>query len=81
MITGTFKHGTTEDIIAILQSYSATVVTQMDKKVQCVVVGDIKENIDGLAIHAARELDIPMFDETAFFDRYTIDEDLEKFLK
>lgn len=81
MITGTFKHGTTEDIIAILQSYSATVVTQMDKKVQCVVVGDIKENIDGLAIHAARELDIPMFDETAFFARYTIDEDLEKFLK
>lgn len=81
MITGTFKHGTIEDIIAILQSYSATVVTQMDKKVQCVVVGDIKENIDGLAIQAAREFDIPMFDEHAFFDRYTIDEDLEKFLK
>lgn len=81
MITGTFMHGSTEDIIAILQSYSATVVTQMDKKVQCVVVGDIKENIDGLAIQAARELDIPMFDESAFFDRYSIDEDLEKFLK
>ena len=81
MSTGTFKQGTTEDIIAILQSYSATVVTQMDKKVQCVVVGDIKENIDGLAIQAAREFDIPMFDETAFFARYTIDEDLEKFLR
>lgn len=81
MITGTFKHGTTEDIIAIIQSYSATVVTKMDKKVQCVVVGDIKENIDGLAIQSAREFDIPMFDETAFFDRYSIDEDLEKFLK
>jgi len=81
MITGTFLHGTTEDIIAILQSYSATVVTEMDKKVQCVVVGDIKENIDGLAIQAARELDIPMFDESKFFARYSIDEDLEKFLK
>ena len=81
MITGKFLHGTTEDIIAILQSYSATVVTQMDKKVQCVVVGDIKENIDGLAIQAARELDIPMFDESKFFARYSIDEDLEKFLK
>ena len=81
MITGTFLHGTIQDIIAILQSYSATVVTQMDKKVDCVVIGDIKENIDGLAIQAARELDIPMFDETAFFNRYSIDEDLEKFLK
>lgn len=81
MITGTFLHGSIEDIIAILQSYSATVVTTMDKKVQCVVVGDIKENIDGLAIQAARELDIPLFDETPFFARYSIDEDLEKFLK
>lgn len=81
MITGTFLHGSIEDIIAILQSYSATVVTKMDKKVQCVVVGDIKENIDGLAIQAARELDIPMFDESRFFERYSIDEDLEKFLK
>jgi len=81
MITGKFLHGSTEDIIAILQSYSATVVTTMDKKVSCVVVGDIKENIDGLAIQAARELDIPLFDESKFFERYSIDEDLEKFLK
>ena len=81
MITGTFMHGSTEDIIAILQSYSATVVTEMDKHVSCVVVGDIKENISGLAIQAARELDIPMFDESQFFARYSIDEDLEKFLK
>lgn len=81
MITGTFLHGTLQDIIAIFQSYSATVVTTMDKKVDCVVVGDIKENIDGLAIQAARELDIPLFTESAFFARYSIDEDLEKFLK
>jgi len=81
MITGTFMHGSTEDIVAILQSYSAEVVTQFDKKVQCVIVGDIKENIDGLAIQAARELDLPMFTESEFFARYQIDEDLEKFLK
>jgi len=81
MITGTFMHGSLEDITAIFNSYSADVVTAFDKKVQCVVVGDIKENIDGLAIQAARELDIPMFDESAFFARYQIDADLEKFLK
>ena len=81
MITGTFMHGNTDDIIAILNSYSANVVTEYDKKVQCIVVGDIKENIDGLAIQMAREFDIPMFDESQFFARYQIDEDLEKFLR
>ena len=81
MITGAFAHGSAEDIIAILNSYSAEVVTSFDKKVNCVIVGDLKEGIDGLAIQAARELDIPMFDESQFFARYQIDEDLEKFLK
>ena len=80
MITGKFMHGTQEDIIAILNSYSAEVVTEFDKKVHCVIVGDLKEGIDGLAIQYARELEIPMFDECQFFARYQIDEDLEKFL-
>ena len=79
-ITGVFKHGTTPEIIAILESYSATVVTEFDNFVQCVLVGDIKENIEGQAILAARELGLPMFNESEFFAKYEIDEDLEKFL-
>jgi len=79
-ITGTFKHGTIPEITAILESYSATVVTEFDNFVQCVLIGDIKENIEGQAILAARELGVPMFNESEFFAKYEIDEDLEKFL-
>lgn len=79
-ITGTFKHGTNEEIRAILESYSATVVTDFDEFIQCVLVGDIKENIEGQAILAARELKLPIFNESEFFAKYDIDSDLEKFL-
>lgn len=79
-ITGTFRHGTLAEIQAILESYAATVVTDFDEYIQCVVVGDIKENIEGQAILAARELKLPIFNESEFFARYDIDADLEKFL-
>ena len=79
-ITGTFRHGTLSEIQSILESYSATVVTDFDNYVQCILVGDIKDGIDGQAILAARELKIPIFDESDFFSKYEIDEDLEKYL-
>lgn len=79
-ITGTFKHGSLSDVRAILESYSATVVTDFDQYIQWILVGDIKDGIDGSAILAARELKLPIFNESEFFARYEIDEDLEKFL-
>lgn len=79
-ITGVFKHGSHSDIQAILESYSATVVTEFDNFIQCVLVGDIKDGIDGQVILAARELGIPIFNESEFFARYEIDSDLEKYL-
>ena len=79
-ITGVFRHGSTADIKAILESYSATVVTDFDEYIQCVLVGDIKDGIDGQAILAARDLKLPIFNESEFFAKYEIDEDLEKFL-
>lgn len=79
-ITGVFRHGSTADIKAILESYSATVVTDFDEYIQCVLVGDIKDGIDGQAILAARDLKLPIFNESEFFAKYSIDEDLEKFL-
>lgn len=79
-ITGVFKHGSIAEIRAILESYSATVVTEFDEYIQCVLVGDIKDGIDGKAILAARELKLPIFNESEFFAKYEIDEDLEKFL-
>jgi NAD-dependent DNA ligase len=79
-ITGTFKHGSLADIRSILESYSATVVTEFDQYIQCVLVGDIKDGIEGQAILTARELHLPIFNESEFFAKYEIDEDLEKFL-
>lgn len=79
-ITGVFKHGTHAEIRAILESYDAVVVTEFDQHIQCVLVGDIKDGIDGQAILAARELHLPMFNESEFFAKYEIDADLEKFL-
>lgn len=79
-ITGTFRHGVHAEIQTILESYSATVVNSFDEYVQCVLVGDIKDGIDGQAILAAKELHLPIFNESEFFAKYDIDSDLEKFL-
>ena len=79
-ITGTFRHGSLDEIKAILESYSATVVTDFDEYIQCVLVGDIKDGIEGQAIVAARELHLPIMNESEFFAKYEIDADLEKYL-
>lgn len=79
-ITGKFKHGDTADITAILQSYGAIVVTDFDEFIQCILVGDIKENVNGDAITGARALKIPVIDESDFFEHYHIDDDIQKYL-
>jgi hypothetical protein len=79
-ITGTFRHGSLAEIQAILESYSAIVVTDYDDYIQGVLVGDIKDGIDGHAINAARELNLPVYNESEFFAKYEIDADLEKYL-
>jgi hypothetical protein len=79
-ITGRFKHGDTADITAILHSYGAVVVTEFDEFIQCVLVGDIKENVNGDSINGARALKIPVIDECDFFAHYNIDEDIQKYL-
>lgn len=79
-ITGGFLHGSDTDIIAIFNSYGAVVVTDFDEYVQCIVVGDTKEGIDGGAIASARAFNIPVFSESEFFSKYDIDSDLEKYL-
>ena len=76
MVTGTFDHGEYCDIEAILQSYSATVVFEFSTKVDCILVGNHKDNIDGSAIVAARKFSIPVIDEKQFFSMYDIDADL-----
>lgn len=76
LITGRFKHGDMGEIISILQSYEAKVVTHIEPNIKCLIVGDLKENIDGRLVKYARESNIAIFDESDFFSRYEIDEDL-----
>ena len=75
-ITGTFFHGTLDDITSILDGYSATVFSTFDQSVDCVLVGDIPENVNGHAINEAKKLDIPIMDESTFFNTYRIDADI-----
>ena len=76
-ITGRFVHGSIADITAILQSYSAKVVTTFDKDVDWVIVGGKNEQSNGQAIISAKNLDIPVYDEIAFFNHYDIDSDIQ----
>ena len=75
-ITGTFFHGTLDDITSILEGYSATVFDKFDQSVDCVVVGDVPENVNGHAINEAKKLEIPIMDESTFFNTYRIDADI-----
>lgn len=76
-ITGKFIHGSTGDIISVLQSYSAKVVTELDNSVNCVVIGDVGEDINSSAVRLARTNGIKIFTESQFFNMYQIDEDLK----
>lgn len=80
-LTGTFKHGSVADIEAILSSYSASVVSSFSTAVNCVLVGDIEENVNGSAIRQAKTNQIPIFKESPFFAEYDIDKDMAENLK
>lgn len=76
MITGSFKHGDFKQISAILRSYSADVTYEFSDKVDCVLIGDILENVNGTAVKNAQRNNVPVMEEAAFFKQYEIDEDL-----
>lgn len=75
-ITGTFKHGSLADIEAIFSSYAAKVTTDYNENVDCVVLGDIQENVKGAIVRGAREAGVPIFQESEFFTKYDIDADM-----
>lgn len=79
MITGDFLHGSHSDISAILKSYSAEVTTQFSEVINCVLIGGTHENIDGISIRNARNLNIPIYEEQPFFEAYEIDADIHEY--
>lgn len=76
MITGRFLHGDEDEICSILNSYSAKVVTELTDSTDCVIVGGLLENIDGVSVSIAKDRGLPVFAEQAFFTQYDIDKDL-----
>lgn len=75
-ITGKFLHGSYSDIVAILQSYSAKVVSEFKSNLRCLVIGDVGEDIDGHLVKLCRSHRVPVQSESEFFAMYEIDSDL-----
>ena len=75
-VTGSFIHGSLIEIRNIFQSYAATVTFEYNDTVDCVVIGDGQENVNGHAVLSARKHQIPIMSESQFFLQYDIDADL-----
>lgn len=75
-ITGKFRHGDLLEVTSILASYDAKVTCGIVDTADCLVIGDLKEEIDGRSIQIARSHNIPTFDESQFFNMYSVDEDI-----
>ena len=73
MLTGTFQHGDLNTIAEILQSYDARVIKYYDDKINYLVIGDLNEGTNAVAVRAAQKHNIPVMSETEFFDRFSIE--------
>lgn len=78
MITGDFNHGSQDDIVSILKSYSAEVVNKFDENVDCVIIGSTLSNMNSIELNKAKISGIPVFEENEFFHTYEIDNDIQE---
>lgn len=78
-LTGKFRHGSYKEIESILLSYDATVST-LDKADIC-IIGDIKEDINGVEVNRLRQRGGYVYDECEFFKKFQIDEDLAQMVR
>ena len=68
-------------MISILQSYGAEVTDKFGSDIDCVVIGDILENINARNVKSAQNMRIPVMEESTFFDTYDIDSDIQQNLQ
>lgn len=76
LVTGRFLHGSFEDIQSIFASYSAETTKVFTSDVNCLVIGDTREDLNGGIIMQCRKMNLPIFGETEFFNKYEIDSDM-----
>lgn len=77
-VTGKFIHGSIIDVCNILQSYAAEATMIYSADVNCVLIGGVNEDNDGVSIQHARNNRIPVYQELEFFNEYDIDTDLQQ---
>jgi len=75
LLTGEFSHGPQQEIQRILRSYSAEIVYKPEDA-NCLIIGDIGENLNGSFIHQMKSANKKVFKEFDFFRLYEIDDDL-----
>lgn len=76
-IEGPFRHGSHSDVAGIVRSYGADVVSSVDARCNCCIVGDInKEYKTSQQLNIAHTYNIPVFVESNFFKHYGIDSDI-----
>lgn len=75
LLTGEFSHGPQQEIQRILRSYSAEIVYKPEDA-NCLIIGDIGENLNGSFIHKMQSSNKKVFKEFDFFRLYEIDDDL-----
>lgn len=78
ILTGTFRRGNYSDIVNILSNYGAEVITDIDERPDCILVGAMLSNIDGNILRKGEIAGIPKFDEDEFFVTHQIDEDMAR---
>ena len=78
-LEGKFRRGSYETVSSILRSYGADISAKFDNRSNCVIVGDLEKNIESIpVVDIALSYNIPVFTETAFFNSYGIDNDIEE---
>lgn len=76
VLTGTFTHGSIDEVSNIVKSYSAQTSKTLSDDCDLVLVGDIHENVNGHIIRTAQKYRIPVMKESDFFAQYEIDKDM-----
>ena len=76
VITGKFVHGNYDFISSILRGYGGSVQDTVDSTTDCIIVGDMLENISGHTIKEGHKYDVPIMSESEFFNRYEIESDI-----
>lgn len=78
-LEGEFNHGCYEEVSSILKSYGADIVSVVDTRCDCVIIGNFVRDVKNNAtVNIAISYNIPVYNELQFFSEYGIDDDIKQ---